>query len=252
MVNQRSNLFSTFVRRHLVICLLAVGLALSLPVSGGAMSMDFSGDTVHGGDPNYTPDITVDFDVKRRRRQLTLTITSNDLSSYYGDIEHAVRGVTFDLDGYTGTLTAVGVTATYADGGVISSLLHSDGDVSKFWAFRDDLAAQGYGQYGASSSRILGDGAETFSSGDMIGDARYGDFMRSGFRDDRDTNSYREIEIAFSYTGRLTSNMVQNVTPVFGSRGMPTGMPVVPEPNSALLFGIALLTLGRSVRRRKR
>ena len=181
---------------------------------------------------------------------------ANTTTATYDQQGLHLNGLTFDLDGFTGTLTAESASV-----GGSSVVVNQDGstvagtDVSDYWAFDANIAGPTSGQYGVGASGGISDSSSAFGNDEIISYLKTGiqvqyhpngtDYSIIGPKTDlTKLNSNlepwvrNEVKFTFTISGDvLAEGDIANVAPLFNT----DGARLVPLPPAAWM-GMSLLT----------
>ncbi len=232
-------------------------------------TVSWSGHPIMGRG-EYSPEGNAVFTVNEDTLTLRLTYTGGNLR--LNRLGQTMTGVTFDLEGFNGSLTAT--SAMIADGSRLVGAGSGDYDtrnLSGHWAFKDDIHSELLGQYGVGSMGDINFGEDSFGRWDVI-DSSYSmsrpalggvdysivgphAYMRSGGFRNQSPFVQNSMVFTFNYEGDLSEDMIRHVLPLFGSVGATTTGAttlVTPEPASLLVFGASLLGIALLASRRRR
>jgi hypothetical protein len=266
--------FELFERCHVRgIFLLFLSITLVLICSAPLYAVGFSwiGNPISGEAgqeyPNFYPSGNANFEIISGT-ELLLTLTYAGSSEPLSSINQVLTGLTWDMNGYTGQLTAD--SALVAQGSNVigaNSSSFSGSDLSGQWTFKDDISVSSspigpLGMYGVGAVGDIDFGEDTFGSSDVIdagktqispvpggidfGLVPFGPLPSNGGFQNQGPVVMNTVEFGFTFDGTLTEDMFTNVQPLFGSDGATP----VPEPATILLLGTALIGLAGIGRKR--
>ena len=264
----------------LVLLVLALVLASSTLLSAAPIytcTVEWSDLPIVGEDPALLPEGVAEFVVDNG--ELTLKLTNNT-SQTLTAIGQALSGLTWDITDEGVSLiprSTKGAVIAKGSGlvGYMSEEYPKVKDLSSEWAFRSDINIEGFGSSGIGAMGDVND-VETFgpfdrfntednlfgpASPDGIDAAIVGPnvgYTEDGFRNNGPVVQKKMI-FTFDISGAWSeTTRIENVQPLFGTDGMPTGDGVIipepiPEPSTILLLVTGLTCIGAyGFRRRKK
>ncbi len=209
--------------------------------------------------PTFFPEGKAVFDITSPGT-LTLNLTYTGSSEMMLSINEALTALTWDLEGFGGSLTADSAWVASGSSLVGANLLTWDAlagdpnDLSGQWAYKDNIVAADLGSYGVGTMGDILFGTDTFGNFDIIDPSKTwitpapggADFAIVGSDIDLTHDGYASqgpmvqssMVFTFNFTGDLSESMITNVNPLFGTEGAP-----VPEPGTLSLMGIGLVGL---------
>lgn len=257
----------------------AVGF-IGSPASADSV-FEISGNPIAGEDPSFRPHVKAEISIDSGTHTFTILLTN--LSEAESAIGQVLTAFLWDLTSYSGTITPVSATLP-SDSKLIGYGATSETNVTAEWFFKDNISAGStsagpLGEYGAGVMGDINFGADTFGKWDRfdVPDGTHTFTMANLFgpngpngvevgivgpnislSSDGSGNpdgfakqgpvAQNKTLLTFSYTGTLSLSQFTNGQFLFGT----DGAPVVPEPGTIALLGLALGAVGvRRWRRRK-
>ena len=246
--------------RGLLLSLLILALSIGLSSSAGATTIasgSWGGAPIVNPDPGDDPfspsgSYSFDYDPGSMQLELVLTSTSSEVANW-----NLLAGLLWDVEGSI-TLAPVSATAE-----ALVNPVQPGNDVSGHWAFRSNISVVNFGSYGVGGAGDILFGEDTFGDkdcfiGDCLGNSPNGaDYLIAGdtadFTQDGLPSSNPLIQNSATFLWDVTGDdkdtfSISNAQPIFGT----DGAPIIPEPSSALLAGLALLAVRAGIRRTHR